>query len=257
MFYALAKGKVGVPGVAFEHILRDIETLNRASLDGTYEVTAVSYHAYPLIASQYALLSCGSSVGDGYGPIVVVRDEKIQSIRGRRVAVPGRLTTARLALQLFEPRIEEVFMDFDAVFDAVASGDVDAGVVIHEGQITYGDEGFTCLVDLGQWWKDKTGLPLPLGANVIRRDIDRRDEIAGAIKESIVYALNNRRDALDYALDFGRGLSVGDGDRFVSMYVNEYTVDIGGPGREAVNRLLTAGAEAGLIKDIPKIEWVG
>ncbi len=256
MFYALAKEKIPLNGYKFEHILRDIESLNQEALRATYEVTAISFHAYPYVFQNYALLTCGASVGDGYGPIVVSKSD-VGSLKGKRIAIPGKLTTAYLALKLYQPDFQEVFMDFDQVIPAVKKGEVEAGLIIHEGQITYEREGLLKQVDLGEWWKRKTGLPLPLGGNAIRKDLGEHfSKIASLVRQSIEYALSNREEALSYSLSFGRGLGNDEADRFVGMYVNEWTVDLGETGKKAVEVLLQKGIESGLIKKRVSPEWV-
>ncbi|RMH80344.1 MAG: ABC transporter substrate-binding protein [Acidobacteria bacterium] len=251
MFYALTKGKIQTNGLEVEHVLADIETLNQEALKGTYEVSALSFHAYPYVANKYYVLPSGGSVGDGYGPIVVSK-EGLKSLKGKRVGVPGRLTTAYLVLKLFEPDFEEFVLPFDKVFDALEEGTVDAGLVIHEGQLCYQDRGFIKLVDLGEWWKEKTGLPLPLGCNVIRRDLGMEviRKMERLMRESIRYALEHAEEALTFARKYARELS-GDlqrTERFVSMYVNSRTLDYGEDGRQAVKLLLKMGIDRGIIK---------
>lgn len=256
MFYALAKNLIPAGDYRFEHILKDIETLNQEALKGTYEITAVSYHAYPYIADKYALMTCGSSVGDGYGPVLVANDN-LPSLQEKRIAVPGMLTTAYLVLRLYLKDFEPIFINFDEIIPAVRKGEVEAGLIIHEGQLTYKREGLVKLVDLGEWWQEETGLPLPLGGNAIRRDLgDKMAEAARLVKGSIEFSLSHRGEALAYALSFGRGLNEKDGDRFVGMYVNEWTVNLGEKGKKAVELLLKRGAEEGVIKDYRPVEWV-
>jgi 1,4-dihydroxy-6-naphthoate synthase len=260
MFYGLSSGAVPTPGYAFEHVLADIETLNRAALAGTYEVTACSIHAYPYIADRYALLNAGASMGEGYGPVLVAREPLAGSALERaRVAVPGTLTSAYLALKLWRPSLRTVSLPFDRILDSVAAGEVDAGVIIHEGQLTYGDLGLHAVVDLGVWWSGETGLPLPLGGNAIRRDLGQAtlEEVAALVRESIRYGLEHRDPALDHATRFGRGLSPEQADRFVGMYVNPRTLDYGPDGREAVQLFLDRGAEAGLLPRRVRVEFVG
>lgn len=260
MFYALAHGLVDSHGLEIEHVLADIETLNRAAFDGTYEVTAVSIHAYAYLDERYALLSSGASMGDGYGPVVVAREPlAAPDLADVEVAIPGTLTTAALALKLFEPAVRTVVRPFDEIGPAVAAGDVAAGVIIHEGQLTWQDEGLHRIVDLGVWWSGQTGgLPLPLGGNVVRRDLG--DELTGRLarllRESIEYSLAHRGDALDHALRYGRGLDRGRADRFVGMYVNELTVDYGERGRRAVGELLGRAHAAGLIARVPRLDFL-
>ncbi len=256
MFYALARGKVQAEGFEFEHILKDIESLNQEALKGTYEVTAVSFHAYPYISERYALLTCGSSVGDAYGPIVVA-ERKMKSLNGKRIAVPGRLTTAYLALKLYLSDFQPVFINFDEIIPAVKRGDVDAGLIIHEGQLTYAQEDLEKIIDLGEWWLEKTGLPLPLGGSAVRKDLGGKiKEVALLIKESVKYSLSHRKEALEYALSFSRGLEESEADKFVGMYVNEWTLDLGGRGRKAVEVLLKKGVERGIIERFTLPEWI-
>jgi 1,4-dihydroxy-6-naphthoate synthase len=260
MFYALATKKIPTGNLAFVHVLEDIETLNRKAREEVYDITAVSFHAYAELADRYILMSSGASFGDGYGPIVVTRSSlQEESLRGKRIAIPGKKTTAYLALCLYESDFEPVEVRFDEILDKVIKGEVDAGVVIHEGQLTYGSFGLARVVDLGVWWKDETGLPLPLGGNVIRRALDpeiirRADEL---LHESISYGLEHREEALGYALQFARGLEPATAEHFVSMYVNQWTLDYGEPGRRAVQTLLDRGFEAGLITQSVKAEFVG
>ncbi len=256
MFYPLVKGEIDTQGLEIEHVLADIETLNREALKGTYEVSAISFHAYPYVADKYLVLPSGGSVGDGYGPVVVAK-ERLDSLKGKRVAVPGELTTAFLTLKLYEPDFEHVVIPFDEIIEAVLEGKVDAGLVIHEGQLTYGDFGLKKVVDLGQWWKEETGLPLPLGCNVVRRDLG--DEVIRKIeklmRQSVEFSLRERKKALDYAIDYARGLTddMDRTDRFVGMYVNQRTVDYGDDGRQAVKLILKLGKEKGIIKaEIPQ-----
>ncbi len=261
MFYGLAQGHVDAGPYAFEHILEDIQTLNERAMRGEYEVTALSIHAYPHVADRYILTSCGASMGDGYGPMIVTRTAcGLESLRGKVIAVPGLMTTAYLALQLLlgkgsvEPRVTM----FDRIADEVAAGRVDAGLIIHEGQLTYARAGLHCVIDLGAWWKERTGLPLPLGGNAIRRDLGREHcaRIADIVRASIRYGLAHREEAVGYALRYGRDLDRGLADRFVGMYVNEWTVDYGPRGREAIARLLGEGAAAGLVPPVGTLEFV-
>jgi len=257
MFYGLASGKVPSPGYELEHVLSDIETLNRAAFDGTYEVTAVSFHAYAHLTDRYILLPHGASMGERYGQIVVSK-EPAASLAGIRVAVPGELTTAFMTLRLFDPTVDYVVMPFDRIQEAVHSGEVRAGLLIHEGQLTWADEGLKKIVDLGEWWADRTGgLPLPLGGNVIRRDLGPAQigTLSRLLHDSIAYGLEHRDEAVKYAMQFGRGLDRGKTDRFVGMYVNALTLDYGERGREAVRRLLGEAHERGLIPE-PHIEFV-
>jgi 1,4-dihydroxy-6-naphthoate synthase len=261
MFYALAEGLVESP-LRYVHELSDIESLNQRALRGELEVSAVSIHAYAHLADRYALLSSGSSMGDGYGPRLVSLtprpDDPREAMRGRRVAVPGKLTTAALALQLYQPEFEPVLMAFDAIEDAVHAGAVDLGLLIHEGQLTYADTGLRLWEDMGAWWKRDTGLPLPLGGNVVRRDLGPKliDQIARDLRASVEYALAHRRSALNHAKQYSRGLSDDRADTFVGMYVNQWTVDYGPVGRRAVQLLLDRASAAGLIP-ATQVEFAG
>ncbi|HEV3062854.1 MAG TPA: MqnA/MqnD/SBP family protein [Vicinamibacterales bacterium] len=257
MFYGLASGKVPSDGFDLEHVLSDIETLNHAAFDGTYEITAVSFHAYAHLTDRYILLPHGASMGDRYGPIVVSRTPAA-SLKGVTVAVPGTLTTAFLALQLFDPTVQYVVMPFDRIQEAVHAGEVHAGLLIHEGQLTWADEGLKKIVDLGEWWADRTkGLPLPLGGNVIRRDLGPQtiSTLSRLLHDSIAYALDHRDEAVDYAMQFGRGLDKARTDRFVGMYVNSLTLDYGDRGRQAVRRLLADAEAAGLLPKPVQVEF--
>ncbi len=250
MFYALAKEKLTDPGMEFHHILSDIETLNRKALEGQYEVSAVSFHAYAYLAERYVLLPCGASVGNGYGPIVVgPKESQARPLAGRRIAIPGEWTTAHLALRLYEPRFQAVVVPFDRILDEVAAGSVDAGLIIHEGQLTFRSWGVEKIADLGEWWMEKTGLPLPLGGNVIRRDlgIDIMKKVGYWIRQSIAYGLSHREEALAYAAGFARGLTAEQIDRFVQMYVNEFTLEYSPEAKRAVARLLEDGYRAGVV----------
>jgi 1,4-dihydroxy-6-naphthoate synthase len=255
MFYGLASGHVPTGEFEIEHVLADIETLNRAAFEGRYEVSAISFHAYPYLASQYALLPHGASMGDRYGPVVVAREPVPPSLEGVRVAVPGTLTTAFLALRLYRPDVEYEVMPFDQIQEAVHDGRVPAGLLIHEGQLTYADEGLHKVVDFGEWWAERTGgLPLPLGGNVIRRDLgpDVIARVSTLLHHSIAYALEHRPEAIAYAQQFGRGLDAAHTDRFVGMYVNALTLSYGTRGREAVIRLLTEAAARDLVPRVPR-----
>ncbi len=250
MHYGLASGKVPHEGLEFEHLLADIQTLNDAAFQGTYEVSAVSFHAYAHLADKYLLLPHGSSMGDNYGPVVVARQDGPSTLDGVNVAVPGLLTTALLGLRLFKPDVAYTVMPFDQIQEAVIDGRVQAGLLIHEGQLTYGDDGLKKIVDLGEWWNERTGgLPLPLGGNVIRRDLgpEMVTKVSRILRASIAYALDHRDEALDYALQYGRGLDRASADRFVGMYVNELTLDYGDRGREAVQRLFDEAFEKGVL----------
>jgi 1,4-dihydroxy-6-naphthoate synthase len=258
MFYGLASGRVASDGLRVEQVLADIETLNRAAFEGRYEVTAVSFHAYAHLFERYALLPHGASMGDRYGPVVVARRDGPSRVRGARVAIPGTLTTAYLALRLYEPAFEYDVMPFDLIQPAVAEGRVEAGLLIHEGQLTYADEGLTKLVDLGEWWAERTGgLPLPLGGNVIRRDLGPglMARVSRLLRDSIQCALDHRAEAVAYAQQFGRGLDREKTDRFVGMYVNELTLDYGERGRAAVARLFAEAFDHGLIPRRVPIEF--
>jgi len=259
MFYALAHQLIDTGEYRFEHVLSDIETLNQKAFDGSYEVTAVSIHAYAYLDDRYALLSSGASMGDGYGPILVAQKPmKAEDLQGRIVAVPGELTSAALVLKMWQPGLKTRVVDFDAVGPAVLAGEVDAGVIIHEGQLTWKDEGLCNLLDFGVWWAEQSdGLPLPLGGNVVRRDLGEKviTEVSALLKASIEYSLAHRDDALDYALEYGRGLAREKADRFVGMYVNELTVDYGHRGRQAVRLFLERAHGAALIPKIPRLDF--
>jgi 1,4-dihydroxy-6-naphthoate synthase len=255
MFHALATG--AVPGALdYRHVLSDIETLNREAEKETYDITAVSFHGYAALTGKYALLTTGASFGDGYGPTIVAR--KKGDLRGKRIAVPGLRTTAYLAARLWLPEFEPVVTPFDQVVDRVTEGKADAALVIHEGQLTYADKGLELVVDLGAWWKDKTGLPLPLGGNAVRRSLGRETlaKIAHDLRASVEHGLAHRGAALDHALSYARGLQRDKADRFVSMYVNHWTVDFGAVGKEAIRRLLSDGARAGVLSSPPDIRFV-
>ena len=260
MFYALATDKIDTGPFEFVHRLQDIETLNRAASTGQYEVSAVSIHAYAYVADKYALLNSGASMGEGYGPKVVSRTPLEPSeLKGKRIAVPGLWTSAFLALKLLEADCECPVVPFDEIIDVVKTGVVDAGVIIHEGQLFYRDHDLRQVIDLGRWWLDETGLPLPLGGNVIRRDLgqEKMSRIAAFISESIRFSLAHREEALNYALQFGRGLDPLEGDRFVGMYVNERTLDYQDSGRRAVQMFLDRGYEAGWIPHRVQVDFVG
>lgn len=258
MFYGLASGSVPSSGFELEQVLADIETLNRAAFAGTYEITAVSFHAYAHLTDRYLLLPHGASIGDRYGPIVVARKDGPATLRNVRVAVPGELTTAFLVLKLFDPSVKHVVMPFDRIQEAVRDGEVTAGLLIHEGQLTYGDEGLRKIVDLGEWWADRTGgLPLPLGGNIIRRNLDGPtiSRLSRLLHDSIAYGLAHREEAIEYAMQFGRGLDRARTDTFVGMYVNSFTLDYGDRGREAVCRLFGDGQAAGLLPKSVTLEF--
>jgi 1,4-dihydroxy-6-naphthoate synthase len=262
MFYALATNKVRVPGLRFTHTLCDIETLNQKARegDGVYDVTAISFHAYPYIQDNYALLPSGGSVGDGYGPMIVATQGFSPSeIKHKKIAVPGTLTTAYLALRLFAPGIETEVVPFDQIIPQVVEGKYEAGLIIHEGQLTYAKAGLQRIVDLGKWWFKITGLPLPLGGNAIRRSLGPvlTSRVSQALRDSIQYALDHREEALAYAMQFARDVDPQLADKFVGMYVNERTLDYGPDGREAVRRLLDMGYKAGIIPREARVEFVG
>jgi 1,4-dihydroxy-6-naphthoate synthase len=259
MFYGLATHKVRTPGLRFTHTLCDIETLNQKARDGVYDVTAISFHAYPYVQDKYALMACGGSVGEGYGPMVVSPRPFTQSeVKTKRIAVPGTLTTAYLALQLFAPGVETDVVPFDRIIPQVLEGKYEAGLIIHEGQLTYDKSGLHRIVDLGRWWQKVTGLPLPLGGNAIRRALGAQlmPAVTAALRESIQYALDHREEALAYAMQFARDLDTQSADKFVGMYVNERTLDYGPDGREAVRRLLDMGHKAGIIGPEAHVDWV-
>ena len=259
MFYGLASGTLATGDLQVEQVLADIESLNRWAFEGRYEVTAVSFHAYCHLADRYALLPHGASMGDGYGPLVVMRQDGPRTLDGVKVAIPGTLTSAWLALQMYWPGLEHEVMPFDQILEAVRDGKAAAGLIIHEGQLTYADEGLRRFVDLGEWWKVRTGgLPLPLGGNVIRRDLgpDLMSRVSALLHASITHALANREAALRYAQRFGRGLDTSRIDRFVGMYVNDLTVSYGPRGRAAVKRFLDEAWERRLIPRPVEIEFV-
>jgi 1,4-dihydroxy-6-naphthoate synthase len=250
MFYALATGKVRLPGVKFTHILSDIESLNRAAHEEKYDVTALSFFGYSFVADKYVLLDCGASFGENYGPVVVsAHPIKKTELAGRKIAVAGELTTSYLALKLFEPNVETITMPFDKILGAVNAKEVEAGLLIHEGQLLFSQMGLHKVVDLGQWWHEITGLPLPLGGNAILRRLgpERGRQVARIIRESVNYALDHREAALDYALQFARDMDPALADKFIGMYVNNWTLDYGEEGRRAVRELLSRGSAAGLV----------
>ncbi|MDB4637427.1 ABC transporter substrate-binding protein [bacterium] len=261
MFYALAKDKINTGSYKFTHELQDIESLNRRAFTGELELTAVSLHGYAYLADKYAVCACGASMGDNYGPMVVAREEmSIDDLRGKKIAVPGTYTTAFLGLKLLlGDDFEFEVHPFDEILNVVEQGKVDAGLCIHEGQLTYEDQGLKLVVDLGVWWFEDTGLPLPLGANAIRRDMGQQamEEVTALLKESIQYGLDNRQAGLDYAAQFGRGLNDAKADKFVGMYVNDWTLDFGEKGREAVKLLLDRGFEAGIIPHKVDADFIG
>jgi len=272
MFYALARNKLPTGRYRFEHILQDIQTLNQRARRGELEITAISIHAYPYVADRYALTSCGSSMGDGYGPMIITRQPMtLEQLKGSTIAIPGELTTAFLALQLCLGKgtthgdrqsapgaFRYILVPFDEIPRFVATGQADAGLIIHEGQLTYRQLGLHLVIDLGIWWQEMTGLPLPLGGNCIRKDLgpDVCQEVTDILKQSIQYSLDHRDEAVEYALQFGRDLDRNLADRFVGMYVNHWTLDYGPRGREAIRRLLSAGASAGLVPPVPDIDFI-
>lgn len=259
MFYGLATKKVRSTKVVFKHVLSDIETLNRKAMEGHYDLSAISYHAYPYVADKYVLMASGSSIGDGYGPMIIAaRPMEPDELKGKRIAVPGTLTTAYLTCRLFQPDFEPVVTPFDKITDAVRERSVDAGLVIHEGQLTFDREGFHRIVDLGRWFKATYKLPLPLGGNVLLRSLgtEIQSECCRMMRDSIQYALDNHDEALEYALQFARDLERRLADKFVGMYVNHYTVDAGTIVPQAVQKLLDLGADAGLIPRRVQVEFV-
>lgn len=259
MFYGLATGKLTTEGIKFEHTLKDIQSLNEDAKNGVYDVTAISFHAYAYVADKYALLPHGASIGDNYGPIVVAKEPREASdIGSMKIAVPGELTSAYLALRIYNKDFQHVVMPFDEIIDAVQKGEVDAGLLIHEGQLYYKQIGLDKVLDLGEWWHEKTGLPLPMGGNVIRRDLgkDLMHEVSKHLHDSIVYSMENREDALSYAMQFARDMQPELADRFVAMWVNDLTLDYGERGRKAVKKLLDEGHKAGIIKHKVKVDFV-
>jgi 1,4-dihydroxy-6-naphthoate synthase len=259
MFYALATKKVRSPKVAFRHVLSDIETLNRKAMEGEYELSAISYHAYPYVADKYVLMASGSSIGDGYGPAVIgSRPMEPEELKGKRIAIPGTLTTAYLVLKLYQPDFEPVVTPFDRITAAVRERSVDAGLIIHEAQLTFDREGFHRLVDLGRWFKGVYCLPLPLGGNVLLRSLDReiQSECCRLMRESIQYALDNRDEALTYALQFARDMEPRLAEKFVGMYVNHYTLEAGEVVAQAAQKLLDLGYEAGIVPNRVQMEFV-
>ena len=259
MFYALAEGKIDTDGLRYVHELQDIETLNQRARRAELEVTAVSIHAYAYIADRYALLPHGASMGDQYGPRLVARTPMTKSdVKGLRIAVPGPLTSAYLALRLYEPEFTPVWTPFDQIEDVVERGEVDAGLLIHEGQLTFASRGLHLVADMGVWWYGETGLPLPLGGNVVRKDLgeDTIRLVSRHLRESIAYGLDHRGAALDHAMRFARGLEKGEADEFVGMYVNDWTLDYGPRGRDAVKLLLKRGADAGVIPHAVDVTFV-
>lgn len=259
MFYGLATKKIRSKLVTVRHVLEDIETLNRKATEGAYELTAISYHAYPYVADKYVLMASGSSVGDGYGPMVIAsRPMAVEELKGKRIAIPGKMTTAYLALSLLEPDFEAIPVPFDKITDAVREHTVDAGLVIHEAQLTFGKGGFHNILDLGRWWKKLHNLPLPLGANALLRSLapEIQTECCRLMRESIQYALDNHEEALNYAMQFARDMEQPLAEKFVGMYVNHYTVDAGDLVPQAAQKLLDLGHEAGLIPHKVSVEFV-
>jgi 1,4-dihydroxy-6-naphthoate synthase len=259
MFYALADGKIDTQGVSYVHELQDIETLNGRAMRGELDVTAVSIHAYAYLSDTYALLPHGASMGDGYGPkLVSLRPMTRLSVAGQRIAVPGLMTSAYLALKLFQPDFVPVVVPFDEIQAALIHDEADAGLLIHESQLTYEEEGFHLIADMGAWWLEKTGLPLPLGGNVIRKDMPRelQKKVSRHLRASIAYGLDHRSNALDHAMSFARGLDRGKADTFVGMYVNSWTLDYGERGREAIRLFLDEGVKSGIITRPVTVEFV-
>lgn len=262
MFYALATHKLETNGWQFEHVLQDIQTLNERATRGELDITAISIHAYPYVADQYVLTNCGSSMGDGYGPMVVTREPmNIENLRGKTIAIPGEMTTAFLTLNLLLGKgvFKHTVVMFDEILQFVVDGKADAGLIIHEGQLTYANHQLHCVVDLGAWWKETTGLPLPLGGNCIRRDlgVDAMNEVTAILKRSIEFSLEHRKEAVDHALQYARDMGHELADQFVGMYVNEWTVDYGDVGRNAVRELLRRGAEADIVPAVKAIDFIG
>ena len=261
MFYGLATGKMDGGPYEFEHILQDIQTLNTRAMKGELEITAISLHAYPYVKDKYALMGCGCSMGDNYGPMIVSKKPFTpEELKTKRIAIPGTLTTAFLAMQLLLGKgVHTVVKPFDEILQYVEAGHADAGLIIHEGQLTYRNNGLVCCVDLGKWWREKTGLPPPLGGNVIRRDLGEPvlREVSGILKRSIEFSLNHRTEAVRHALQYARDMNEKLADEFVGMYVNHWTLDYGPQGRAAVNALLDAGAKASLIPPCTPVEFMG
>ena len=259
MFYALADGQIDTQGVEYVHELQDIETLNRRAMRGELDVTAVSIHAYAYLSDRYALLPHGASMGDGYGPMLVSKKPLTRDdIKGKRIAIPGMMTSAYLALKLYQPEFSPVVVPFDQIDQKVIAGEVDAGLLIHEGQLTYKDDGLHLIADMGAWWLEKTGLPLPLGGNVIRKDMPRdlQQKVSRHLRESIAYGLDHRKNALDHAMRFARGLDRSKADTFVGMYVNDWTLDYGDRGRQAIRLFLDEGVKSGVIDHPVTVEFV-
>jgi len=260
MFYGLATKKVRSPKVTFRHVLEDIETLNRKAMEGHYELSAISYHAYPYVSDKYVLMNSGSSIGDGYGPMIIAgRPMEPDELKGKRIAVPGTMTTAYLSMKLYQPDFEAVVTPFDKITEAVQERAVDAGLIIHEAQLTFDREGFHRVVDLGRWFKAAYGLPLPLGGNVLLRSLSREIQLecCRMMRESIQYALDNHGAALEYAMQFARDMEPRLAEKFVGMYVNHYTLDAGSVVPKAAQKLLDLGFEAGLIPKRVEVEFIG
>jgi 1,4-dihydroxy-6-naphthoate synthase len=258
MFYALADEKIDTDGLSFTHVIQDIETLNRRAMNAELDVTAVSIHAYAYVLDQYALLTSGASMGDDYGPLVISRDPvTVEELRTMTIAVPGLMTTAYLALRLCAGDVKTVVVPFDQIMDAVERKDVDAGLLIHEGQLTYSARGFNKVIDLGEWWKSETSLPLPLGGNAIKKSLGPEliSKVSALLRESIEYGLDHRRVAVRHSMKYGRGMEEGLTDKFVGMYVNDYTIDYGDKGRAAVKLLLERGHDAGIIPRPVRLEF--
>jgi 1,4-dihydroxy-6-naphthoate synthase len=266
MFYAMAENKIDLRGYRFDHQLQDIQTLNERALRGELHISAISIHAYAYVADKYALLPCGASMGDGYGPMVVAKDaraghisepETKEWLRQRVIAVPGRMTSAFLALQLYLGEFNHIVVPFDQIFDAVNTGKADAGLIIHEGQLTYAKAGLGCVVDLGDWWKKRTGLPLPLGGNVIRKDIPRRvqTDLVQILKESVEYALSHRTPAVQHSLPYARDMDAELAGKFIGMYVNGFTIDYGDTGRNAIRRFLSDARAAGFVSQAVELQF--
>jgi 1,4-dihydroxy-6-naphthoate synthase len=259
MFYGLARGGVDTGDLEVSHVLTDIETLNRHAQEGRHEVTAISFHAYPFVADRYALMPCGGSIGDGYGPLLVAREARDpEAIARMTIAVPGTLTSAYLALQLFAPGVATRVVPFDRILDEVREGRAEAGLVIHEGQLTYGGQGLVKLVDLGAWWRQETGLPLPLGGNAVRRDLGPElvARLTRLVRETVRHSLAHRKQALEYAMSFARGMDPAVADRFVGMWVNDMTLEMGERGRRAVQLFLDRGFEAGVVPKRVSVDFV-
>jgi 1,4-dihydroxy-6-naphthoate synthase len=258
MFYAIAKNKIDLRGYRFEHRLEDIQTLNERALRGELHISAISIHAYAYVADKYALLPCGASMGDGYGPLVIRKKSGHADLRQCLIAVPGKMTSAFLALKLYLGDFEHVVVPFDQIFDAITNGEADAGLIIHEGQLTYAKSGFEKVVDLGEWWKQETNLPLPLGGNVIRKDIppDVRRDLLEIMRESIAFGLKHRSEAVQHAMPYARDMNQQLADKFIGMYVNDFTRDYGETGRAAIRRFLGDANRSGYIDNLEKVEFV-